>query len=555
MADWPQILIPSQYRDSSGLWRPSNVPIRPDSVEVPPELRVRPAFLIMCSLPSFQDECRPYLSMAELGLPKTRTNDLVEMVCPLPFEPSMRIIASIHRDLRKHGSTTDGQLLLLRKWIGEGNALSAIVEKALREVPERVVFSEPQLFALQRLLVLHADDSEGEGLTEAQAAMLIRALFTVPDAILDEALGDAAGVDGSDPEDEIWIRLFIGNGGLVGFDGPMPELSRGYRLFAELARSERARSHHDFCPLDEWLVDEYGLNYVEMQALGIGLWTGSQMYADEGEHPMLVERGCYDSTPLRDRATRGFDAFVASREWYKGAFTRHRDTARRAALFHTPFLERPGLLQRDGRIATVAPRAVEGWLGVKGAYYRLLGLARQRGPQSLQRFQRFFGKLLEWYAVEVAEAAYPSQPTTLHYAGRVMPEQTYRVGRQEKKTCDVAIDLGLDLVLIEVTASRFTEKSLVDADAEKVRTDIAKMVTDKLRQLDRVITDLQSEKAQLPDVDIRLVQRIWPVVVTGDFVWQNPALHAHIRSGIRGLFAQPLTHSLIGRVPDGILVG
>jgi hypothetical protein len=103
----------------------------------------------------------------------------------------------------------------------------------------------------------------------------------------------------------------------------------------------------------------------------------------------------------------------------------------------------------------------------------------------------------------------------------------------------VAIDLGLDLVLFEVTASRFTEKSLVDADAEKVRADIAKMVTEKLRQLDRVITDLKSEEAQLPEVEMRLVQRIWPVVVTGDFVWQNPALHAHIRSGMGGLFARP----------------
>ena len=474
-------------------------------------------------------------------MPATSREELLDVVRALPFEPSMRLLAALHRDLRFHGVSPGRQLTILHKYVGAGHPLTVAVEEVLRRKPQVVVLSHPQLFALQRLLVLEAGaDEVADALSPEAASLLMHALFAVPDTILSEALDDAdhPRADSFDPADEMWLRLFVGNGGLVNVDTPQYELARGHRLFGELASSSRARSDPDFCPVDDWLVEAYGLDYNELQAFGIGLWTGFGTFSQEGEFPSLVERTCYAKTLLRDRAERGFDAFVATREWYRAAFLASAESPRRAALYHTPFLARPGLLQCDGKIAVIAPRAVETWLGVKGAYYRLLELSRLRGDATLRRFQRFFGRLMEWYALDVAQHAYPPLPTTLSYAGRVVGEQVYRAGRQEKKTSDIALDLGFDLVLVEVTASRFTERSLVDADAESMRDDIARVITDKLKQLDRVITDLLDGTAELPGVEMNLIQRIWPIVALGDFVWQNPSLHIHVRAGCAGSLQQ-----------------
>jgi hypothetical protein len=80
---------------------------------------------------------------------------------------------------------------------------------------------------------------------------------------------------------------------------------------------------------------------------------------------------------------------------------------------------------------------------------------------------------MEQHVFRLAEAAYPGQLLRPPGGGRVHREITYGKRGGQKRSSDVVIDLGLDLVLVEVTSGRPTQGTLVDADPESVRHDIA----------------------------------------------------------------------------------
>jgi hypothetical protein len=176
----------------------------------------------------------------------------------------------------------------------------------------------------------------------------------------------------------------------------------------------------------------------------------------------------------------------------------------------------------------VAPRAIEAWLGPSGTYYRLFDIARAKGSETRKRFTRFNGRLQEHYARHLAYVAHPDQKRRgLIAVGRVYPDRLYVKGKEELRSSDVAIDLGTDLVLIEITAKRLTEKTLVEADAESVRNDLQMMIEKKIKQLGRVIGDLFDDPHRLPDVDLGLVDTVWPVVVSGEGIFHNPTVWAY----------------------------
>lgn len=176
----------------------------------------------------------------------------------------------------------------------------------------------------------------------------------------------------------------------------------------------------------------------------------------------------------------------------------------------------------------MAPRAVQAWLSASGTYYRLFDLARGKGDQGRLRFTRFNGALQEIYARHLMHIAHPNPERRGSIAvGKVSGPRPYRRGTETLESTDVVVDLGLDLVLIEITAGRLTERSLVEADAESVRRDLEKMIEKKIRQLGRVIGDIFDEPTRLREVDLALVQRVWPIVVCGDGLFQNPTIGAY----------------------------
>jgi hypothetical protein len=121
---------------------------------------------------------------------------------------------------------------------------------------------------------------------------------------------------------------------------------------------------------------------------------------------------------------------------------------------------------------------------------------------------------------------------------------TYEARRGERRTPDVAVDLTPDLILIEVTSSRLTAKSIVDADPDAVRTDIQKILTDKIEQLGSRIDDILDRRVEYPNLNIDQIERIWPIVVSSEGLFQTPTLWAYIRPVVEKSLGQPRVQPL-----------
>jgi hypothetical protein len=446
---------------------------------------------------------------------------VVELVRALPFEPAMRFAAGVQRALRFGYVNAAWQRYLAANVYG-ATPIAGACELFLRSRDRAAIFSEQQLFSLQRMLVLHASDAEAEDLTTEQYADLRSALLYIPGTVLQDEVDERA------PEyvsDAYWLRHFVSLGSFAAAGNLKHDLARAHRLYEVIAKSRRARRHPDYCPLDGWLREEYRLSFLELQALGIALLAGSKVIA-EGEIPLTVTSQYFGSASFGDRVEGGLAALVADRKWYRKQFSLSPEDARRAAFEVQPFLRRPGLRQADGSVVTVAPRAISAWLSATGAYYRFFDIARSKGDDARLRFTRFNGFLEEAYARQLVQAAHPDQRRRrlVQSSGRVYGEITYTKKKNELKTSDVMIDLGTDLVLIEMTAKRLTEKSVVEADADAVRSDVQMMIIKKMGQVGRVIRDIFEDPSRVPMLDLAHVERVWPIIVSSEGIFHSPSV-------------------------------
>ncbi len=375
----PEIILPLTFKEKSGLYVPTSfAPVFGD-VRVPPELEPRPQLLIAGRGPSFYDQVFAYATEQELGFEPMPPDDVVAIARAVQFWPSMRFLTRFQRDLWNVQLDQAGQIAILNQWFG-GSEFAKRAEPWLRQEKQRVLFSEQQLFALQRLVLLYARDGVvDEDQSQEEYMALFAALFAVPGSIL----GAGTGIDEEQParvEDERWMRLFVGHGGFVGRGALRNELGRAVRLYAQIATSEALRSHPDYCPVDEWLDEELGLSIVELQALGFALHAGSKML-DEREPLVLVDETYFATTLLADKARAGLDALSATREWFVERFEKTQSDARRAAFEISPISAATGAPSagRQGH----APRPARA-RGMDWRHRRLLPALRHRAGQGQQ---------------------------------------------------------------------------------------------------------------------------------------------------------------------------
>lgn len=241
---------------------------------------------------------------ADLGLPQHSYDELVEVVCQLPFEMSMRasaiLQALLDRDARLDGATQlrlaerlmPGSWVLdrLRQWIAE---------------PDHVIFSEQALFALQRLVVLHAPSRPGDlfddpGIHE----LFLQALLATPTAVLDRVRTPTT------PDQ--WVAYLMRTGGFYRCEPFVSLLGRYHRLWHHIAPA--LVDHPDSCPIHEWYATTHGRSIAEDEAFTLAvlgrsthfLWGKSRvMLIEEGlpENPLLVSRDeLLAATGLGDRA-------------------------------------------------------------------------------------------------------------------------------------------------------------------------------------------------------------------------------------------------------------
>ena len=442
---------------------------------------------------------------------------------------------------------TRAQLGLAEAVFGAADLVARLTRFAQAVNFELGVFPPQHISALQRLLVLQgADGALGEE-SDVEQAIFNRIFFAMASLSDDNGLGaiEEEGTRGR------WLAYLIQNGTYNSRDAPMEAMTRPQILFTETAAD--LRDHPDFCPVDEWFVQDYNVSISEQYALGFAvLATAKVMDASLQLH----ERAVLGPDFFPDIATRlGRDPndvteiITATRSWYAERFGAGEQTKARAAWERTPFDVRPVLRLAGGAFVVVSPWAISSWIG-DGFFHRALASARRRGQA--ERLLRFYGALVERYALQTLQQVHP-EPRPVG-SGRVSGDRPYGPGNG-KRTPDICVDCGPDLILIEVASGRFTLPTLIEGDPEKAAADLTRLLFKKLDQLGRRIDDLLAGAWAPPDVELERVERIWPVVVTADML-QNDLLWQEIKRRLpRGLGRARVQQLTLLDLPDVELLG
>lgn len=495
-----------------------------------------------------------------LGLSVSDRASLVALVEELPFELVMILVSRLQGEL-VHVRTDTQAHLDLAAVIYEDDATMTGIQAFLNDGPQRIVFSEQNLTALQRLLVLHArDDAALDEIAPADVERAKRALLAVPSVVeaAETRLRDAAQLN----EEAAWAYT-TQNGAYNNTEPPLNRLVRGYMLFVEIF--EATREHEDFCPLDEWYARDYGLSAVEQFAAGWGLHAAAAVI-DETRN--LPGRGVVvpprNSALFRERRDEIEQLLIGTRPWYSERFAELGDDDRALAWERTPFIQRPFLEYSDCKWRLLMPRALDSWLS-DGFYHRALHSAQQRDHEQQNtrseitlRLTRYFGHLAEQYVLKLAQSIYAGVDGV-----EVSGEQAYVRGSQ-MNSADVAIASGPDLVLVEVVSARLSRQMQVEGDPVLLASALERMVLKKARQLARGIRDFRDGFAAIPGADPAQVERIWPVVVTAggtlfqtDLLWDRiePALppsFVQAPVGRLALFDMEDMETALGHVPLGL---
>jgi hypothetical protein len=555
-----ELVVPQWQELPSGLLVASSVAdrIRADREQpdvLPPELRqdLEPV-AVMDEMPLSADQLAAALNEEELGLEPATLEQLIGTVERLPFEHSFLLLARLAAALWHVREDAQAQIQLVARF-----DMPVLLERVAELVAQHeargsrlVVFAEQYITALQRLLIDHArpidlayEPTEWDLRSTVSAYFSTATIVSAADADLRVGEIDATR----------WLVYWLKNGLYNARPVIVNEFTRAREMFAVIAPG--MVDHPEFCPIDEWFVDDYGLTAAEQHSAGFAAYSLSealQENAGVGDRSLTAPprwRG-----DLEGKATEANDLLSTPRAWYQEQFTQLGNDLDTLAWERRPFLRRPFLRLENGQWLLIAPRAIESWLG-EGFLHRAMEASERRG-ESL-RLRGFLGAVFERYCLDLTQSVYAGERPP--GGGRVYAEQEYnRGGRQ--LTSDVAIDLGPDLVMIEVVARRLTQEMQVFGDREVLERNLAPMLFNKMAQLERVASDVFAGIATLPDVDIAHVERLWPVLVTAGDLMQTEILWDRIDErmpdALRGGRVQPLTvldigdfELLLGLVAEG----
>lgn len=495
------------------------------------------AFFIMANPPSALEQMRVVIDESGVGLPESSVEGLRVMTASLSFENAMLAICRLACHAWQIRGETAAQLALAPVIFGDADLAAAISRLARRDSGRLEIFPEQHAAVLQRLLVLFGRDAQLGEVTDGEQAIFNRAWLAAatPTAELDRDPPD--GPDGR----QHWITYLIQNGTYNRVEDSLSSMIRPQILLRDLAGSEAARLHPHFCEIEKWHGETFGFDLAEQFALAFAVFAKAGIFdetAPIGERSLV---GRPYLTNLTNKLGRNFEdaeeLLSASRDWYRAEFERREDTTANVAWDRIPFETRPLLRLSNGEFVAISPRAVESWMG-DGFYHRTLAAARERGE--VERFQAFYGWLVEEHVLRVLQHVHPELGSLA--SCRVFGEQRYGRGGG-KKSPDVAIDGGPDLVLFEICSGRFTLRTVVEGSPEAALADLGRLVFEKADQLNRRLTEFLDGEWGLPGVDVGQVQRIWPVIVSAD-VLQNEMLWDEIRDRLSGLLSQPKVQRL-----------
>lgn len=346
----------------------------------------------------------------------------------------------------------------------------------------------------------------------------------------------SVGAQGDADDAEKWLGFFAQNGAYNANDDPLLAYQRTWRIYVELAQTEKARAHPQFADLDGLSRTASGAGLRELFSVGFAAMATAQMKDDvEPAEEALIQpfEQYLSTTALAPDHAIFTEALTAPRDFYVKAFARSRNDPVRLAWETTPFQQKPFLRLPGHRLLSLSPRALQSWL-TDGVHYRLRDQAGRGG------FDAFVGSLFETYIQEVFGAALPHRPPG---GGRVHADEPYGKGGGEL-TSDVALDYGRDLILFEVISTRLPLGVRSVRDDSELATYLQRTILDKIKQIDRVVDDLISGKARLDGVDMTQVERVWPIVVGIGEMVETELLWDRVRQDTAGLLRQDVCEPL-----------
>lgn len=552
--------LPAWFRSESGLMMPSSLgPPTAAPAQVPSDLLpARQPVAVAKAGPVFMDHVAVYADEAAAGLPASSLEQVREWATQVPFEAGMAMVATIAAKAFGLVGNQAGQLAFARELFGDDSVLEHLRAWMRREGKQSQLLAEQHALMLERILI--EDVKPGlitSPLIPPEPALVARALLgcTSVAYVAGEEMSDEARV----PED--LLAIFLQNGSYNSKAMPMGEMARVQELLVRIARSPEVLPAQDkTCPLDEWMMEDHGFTLEEQLRIGFAMAAMTRAWSEGEEAGKVVYLSRENIGDLllkfdmTDRQEKLLDLVSAERGTFQAEFASSGQGRPYIAWETRPLIRHPFLRCENGGLILLSPRAIKSWLS-DGFHYRLLDCAQRRSAgdpdrKISRRYTAYAGQLLEVYALDLMRSVHVEDAPV--GGGRVYGEQPY--GKNgEKKTSDVAVDLGLDLVLVEVSASRLRADTLLLAERDQAMRDIDRMIIAKIDQLDRCITGLRSrrrkDRAPIPadgsEVDMSRVTRIWPVIVTAGNITQTDPLWRYVASKTQGKLGQagvqPLT--------------
>ena len=379
----------------------------------------------------------------------------------------------------------------------------------------RSVVSTPYLHAIQRLLIEEAVDGHEERPGDRRR---------MQDAFL--GMCNVVSPASTRPElvDHDFNLALMTRSGVTNATEPLVEaLTRAYAIYHELPRRDDAPEMPNYLRRERWEPDPAaGLSVHERFMVGMAILGAVGVFNDEmppPERPTGVPPNYFDALASElegGDASRMTRAISSDRAAWRAAFSRERPELRNTMSNSIPFQIRPLLRQAAGGYLLSSTNALASWM-TRGVHYACL--TPLEGTPDAHAFLTYVGRLFEVYAVELLTEAHRNQLDV-----NVIGEQPY--DRGSSHTADIAVADGVDLVLIEIEARRFSKEALLSADPQAVLDELETMVISKAKQLNQCIGALHRPEspAELPGVDVGTVERIWPVIVIEGAIAHTPIL-------------------------------
>jgi hypothetical protein len=480
--------------------------------------------------PSFFDRTYAFVDEPLVGLPRSELADVVGWAQRLGFEAAARAVSWLAGLVYERPIERSAQLELARA-VFAAPLFRGPIEDAIRSRRAALVLAPQTITCLARIVLLHAADSDRlmgpvDGLRMGRLTLAATGLC-------------AAAAD--EPTEGDMLALLTQSGALNARIPALESLGRWSYLYGELAVSDLARARADYTDVSDWGRNDAGISPADQATLGFAALASSYAYgllapdwcADMGD------RLGVDEANVREliSAPRGW--FVERLQaWAQENGLSPEQAA--AAYYSKPFDVRPFLQLGDGSLMLWSPRALVTW-ATEGIFHRLHQSAKHRRCD--ESFRGFHAWLIERYCADLMGEALP--PRRLAGSGIVSREKTYASKTGDRRSPDIAIAFGRDLVLIEVSSGRLTLDSLALGHATDVERDLERLLIDKASQLSHRIDDLENGLYTIDGATEEKTVRIWPIVVTAPGVFMTGPLWNDVMRRLGGQLQQPRVQPLV----------